>query len=465
MTETEKETRLDARLAALRVLDLVERKGAYSNLALNAGLDAFPRASDADRRLAAELVYGVLRNLRLLDHWIAHLSDRKRKKIESNIRLVLRISLYQLLFLDRIPPHAVLNEAGRLLKKSGRVKAVGFSNAVLRRFLRERDSGKGPDLPDDPLRRVALSASIPDWLMDRWADEERERTDDPEKLVGRLRERAEKMNSPSPLALRPNPLRVDADELIGRLEMSRASAVRGEYAPESVIVTSGGFGPVAPLVGAGFCHVMDEAAQLVGQLLSAKPGERVLDLCAAPGGKSLMAAGMTGASGEVVSVDSSGKRLSLLIKQAEAHGYSWLRTMMADAAVPIDGLEKSSFDRVLVDAPCSSLGVIRRHPEIRWRRRSADIATMAETARLIAENALEYVKPGGIFVFAVCTTTKEEGRDQLDYLVEKTGWQSEKISSAYQSLWGSVRELFWLDTSRVKNLDGFFSFRLRKPGG
>ncbi|RJO64548.1 MAG: 16S rRNA (cytosine(967)-C(5))-methyltransferase RsmB [Myxococcales bacterium] len=454
---------MSARLIAFRVLSRVERDGAYSNLALVAELNEHPDLEPADRRLATELVYGVLRNRRLLDEWIEHLSDRPGRKVDPAVRHVLRLSLHQLLFLDRMPAHAVLAEAGKLLRRVERRHAVSFANALLRRFLRERKAGLELPLPGDPLERLKIERSIPDWLLSLWRRDLPE--GDESRRLSRLVERAERANRPAPLTVVPNPLKLDRDALCRKLTEQGATARPGEWARGAVLVVQGGFGAVAPLVAEGLCHVMDEASQLVVETLAPENGERVLDLCAAPGGKSLLIAGRTGPEGKVVSVDQAAARLGLLSQQAARHGYGWIEPLVADVTAPIDALTPESFDRVLVDAPCSALGVLHRHPEIRWRRQAADIPQLAAAARQIAAQATRYVRPGGVLTFSVCTTTREEGMDQLRHLAACTGWAVERVEAVDEGLWKKDGELMWIDTSDTPALDGFFICRLRKPGG
>ncbi len=458
---------MDARITAFRVLSRVERDAAYSNLALFGELNRSMAGEsdenlDADRRLATELVYGVLRNRRMLDVWLAYLAERPPAKIDPAVRHVLRLALYQLLHLDRMPQHAVLSESGRILRKTKRKHAVGFVNALLRRFLREQRAGNGPALPEDPFLRLALLQSIPDWILLRWKAEEEKHTDDSKRLLGRLTVRVEQANRPAPLVLAVNPLKSNGKDLIRDLAALGAEARTGENVPEAVQVLSGGIGPVLPLIEDGRAHVMDEAAQLVVDLLGPEEGENILDLCAAPGGKSLVLAGRVGSKGRVLSVDLSEAKLKLLAEQARRHGFGWIETEVRDATEPWPGELAGSFDRILIDAPCTALGVLRRHPEIRWRRKESDVAEMAHTAREIAVRAQPLLKPGGVLVFSVCTTTAEEGPNQFRKLLDMGGWTPERPPGVAEGLWRTEGGLEWMDTFLDPRLDGFTAFRLRK---
>jgi 16S rRNA (cytosine967-C5)-methyltransferase len=452
---------MNARRSASIILARIEKDGAYSNLALMAEFARNPDAQDVDKRLTTELVYGVLRNRRLLDAWIDHLAD-KPQKLDPIVRRILQLALYQLIALDRIPVHATLNESGKLCKHSHRPHAVGLVNALLRRFLRERETAALPPLPDDPIARLAVEFSVPDWLMARWIDEESQ--PDPELLLARLRARADFINHPAPLVLAPNPLHEDSTRLAERFEAVGVSATPGEYDRDALVIGPRGFELMTQVVASGSAHVMDEAAQLVTHLVDPQPGERILDLCAAPGGKSLWMAAKVGPKGRVVSVDLSESKLGLLQDQARKCGFTWIKTLAADASRPIAALEGQTFDRVLVDAPCSALGIIRRHPEIRWRRQADDIPKLATLARAIATNAMHYVKPGGTLAFSVCTTTPEEGPQQLDALAAMTGWSVETHPAIAAELWKHSGPHAYMDTSQSATLDGFCAFRLRNSG-
>ena len=453
---------MNARLCAHAVLSRVERNRAYSNLALMHELNKDPDADIADKRLATELVYGSLRYQRFLDHWIVYLANRPIKKIDPAVLHVLRLSLYQLLVLDRIPQHAVLSESGKLLRKISRKHAVGFVNALLRRTLRELKEDKGPDFPEDELESMSIEQSLPLWLLKRWVREFSLEGELDKKSIVKLFERAEQINRPAPLTLLPNRQKLMQHQLVEKLEQLGAECILGDYADQAVTVSKGGIGVIAPLVEKGLCTVMDEAAQLVGELLDPQPGERILDLCAAPGGKSIYSAAYTGESGEVVSVDISENKLVLLSRQAKAHSYSWIKTMEADSTEYVKEFEEKPFDKVLLDAPCTALGIIRRHPEIRWNRKESDIQEMSEKARDILDNAVRYVKPGGSLVFSVCTTTVEEGLQQLEYVSSLDGFKTAKPETIEPSLWLQHKDMNYIDTSKVPTMDGFIAFRVDK---
>jgi len=459
---------LNARYIALKALLRVEKSGAYSNLVLQGLCNRAAERDEVkpeDNRLAMELLYGVLRRRMFLDAWIEDLAKRPISKIDPPVLQVLRLALYQLVFLDRIPQHAALAESGKLLRLIERKHAVGFVNAVLRNWQRRWRAEKfDPRLPKDALERISVSYSIPKFIVDLWRKEAIERgLSEERKILADLRIRAEAANKIPPLVLCPNPVKIESAELTQELKDHQAAPRKGYYAEGSLLLPGSDLAKVALLMEDGLCHAMDQSAQLVGLMLEAEPGMRVLDTCSAPGGKSLQIAGLMQGQGKLIALDLHESRLELLRYQAKLHGFDSIETLTADASLDIEGLEHESFDRVLVDAPCSALGIIRRHPEIRYRRKAADIAERARVAKAILDNAWKYVKPGGSLVFAVCTYTREEGIEQLQHFAE-THKQAKIVASkaVHDGLWKDTDGLPYMDTSGVPDLDGFFAFKAVK---
>lgn len=462
---------INARKVALKALLRVEHEGSFSNLVLHGLIDKeIDKAAAHDRldaiksediRLANELLYGTLRKRMYLDQWIRQLSARKTIKVDPPVLNILRLSLYQLIFLDRIPQHAVLDEAGKLARLAERTHAVGFINAVLRKYLRLwRDDIHEPDLPRDALERLAVENSTPRWILDCWAAEiEASGVEDRRLILTQLKARAEAVNRIPPLTVCVNRARLSIEEFYKKAQEAGADPRLGDYAPDAVSFEAGDFSAVRGLFEAGDCHAMDEAAQLVGILLDPQPGMRVLDMCAAPGGKSLQAAGMMRNQGQVVSLDIHGARLELLKHQAQLCGLDNICITEADSMKPLAGIEEASFDRVLVDAPCSALGIIRRHPEIRYRRGPQDITERAAVARAILDNARRYVKPGGVLVFAVCTYTREETLDQLEYFSHFEEFEVVASAEINRGLWKEHAGKPYMDTRPAAELDGFVAFK------
>jgi 16S rRNA (cytosine967-C5)-methyltransferase len=357
---------------------------------------------ERDRALAAEIVTGTLRWLRSLDALAAHFAKRPIAKIDRDVLTILRLSIYQLLHLDRVPAAAVVDDAVDLARAARKPSATGFVNAVLRSLLRQRHRLPLPPRPavDDRAAQVAylgITHSHPDWLVERLLD--RHGFDAAEAWV--------RFNNDTPaLTLRVNTLRATVEQAMGALAAGGVETARTAHAPDGLIVTSGN-----PLrhPQEGLVFVQDEASQLVAVAAGARPGERVLDLCASPGGKTTAMAAAMRDEGVIVASDVRRRRVELLRRTVEASGARAVRIVQVGGrgALPF----RAAFDLVLVDAPCSGLGTIRRDPDIRWRRTPADLPALAAAQRELLARAAEAVAPGGRLVYATCSSEPEENED------------------------------------------------------
>ena len=373
-------------------------------------------ADDRDRSLTAEIVNGTLRWQRSLDYLIEHFSRRRIVKIDDEVVAILRLSLYQLLHLTRVPASAVVDDAVDLTRAARKPSATGFVNAVLRSTLRQRRRLPLPARPTDiadrdaALAYLGITHSHPDWLVARWFD--RYGFDATERWV--------RFNNETPqLTLRVNRLRFTRDEAIVALEQDDVGTEPARFAPDGLIVTRGN-----PLRRPpdGLVFVQDEASQLIPAVVGASAGERILDLCASPGGKTLaMAAGMNDV-GTIVASDVRPKRLALLqetVKIAQTRSVSVVRIPEA-GPLPF----AQAFDAVLVDAPCSGLGTVRRDPDIRWRRREEDLAPLAREQLALLLRAADAVRPGGRLVYATCSSEPEENDNVVaEFVARRTDFR------------------------------------------
>lgn len=389
---------MTARAIAFRALIQVERADAFLNLALDAGLKAAGNLPRPDAALATELTYGVSRRALALDAALARHSRRPLEKLETAVHVALRLGAYQLLYLDRIPPHAAVDETVKLAKNAGLGRAAGFLNAVLRRLAEAREI----PLPEAPLERISVETSHPLWLVERWTA--RLGIEEAAALC-----RAD--NEAPPVCVRVHG--ASRDEVIASLAREDVRAQPTALSPLGLWLEDPG--PLARLktFQDGLFQVQDEAAQLVSFMAEARPGMRVLDACAAPGGKACHLAAQVGPKGEVFALDVHPRKLQKIEEEARRLGVGGsMRLRSADAARPLPFPERS-FDRILLDAPCSGLGTLRRHPELRYRRTAADVARLAEGQRALWKNLLAYLKPGGALVYAVCSPEPEEGAQHL----------------------------------------------------
>jgi 16S rRNA (cytosine967-C5)-methyltransferase len=358
-------------------------------------------SDDRDRALAAEIATGVQRWRAALDHLIVSFSKRRIDRLDPEVVEILRLSAYQLLHLSRVPAAAVVDDAVNLAGKAGKKSARGFVNAVLRGVSRQRSDLPLPARPSPSDRQAALeylsvTLSHPGWLVERWLD--------------RLGfDAAEKWllfnNGPAPLTLRANRIKTSAEALADQLTRAGVVTRAGAFAPDALIVESGH--PLRhPGNDDGSFVTQDEASQLVTLLAGARPGRRVLDTCASPGGKATAIAASLAQDGRLVACDVRDRRIDLLRRTVATTGAQRVLIVQADLsqALPFAG----GFDCVIVDAPCSGLGTLRRDPDIKWRREEADLARFAAAQIQMLRNAAAVVMPGGRLVYATCSSEPEE---------------------------------------------------------
>ncbi len=397
-----------ARILSVRVLERVERTRAYADLVLH---NALMRAdlSVADRALCTDLVFGTLRWRGRIDHLLGQLLDRPLERLEPGVASALRLGAYQLLFSDRIPTRAAVDQAVHCTRALGAERATGLVNAVLRRLAAEKDTLSVPELATDPIGHLTRALSLPEWIARAWLE-----TFGPEAAA----ELARASNDPPPVCVRVNRTRIGADALLAELVERFPDARPCRWAEGGISLGHRGNPALDPAFLGGLLTVQDEASQLVVAMLDPQPGDRVLDTCAAPGAKATAIAERVGEGGEVVAIDRHPRRLALVARDARRLGLGWIRTVERDATRSlVDLLEKSDdspdqaggpFDRVLVDAPCSGLGTLRRNPDARWRIRPEDVAELSGLQRRILGRGASVVRVGGRVVYSTCTLVPEE---------------------------------------------------------
>ncbi len=388
-----------ARLAAYEVLRAVNTGRADLPAAL---ARVRPRLDDErDRALAGEIANGTLRWQGAYDSVIAAFAGRPLAKLDPEILDILRMTAFQLLHLDRIPASAAVNDAVDLAGKAGKQSAAGLVNAVLRRISRERAHLPLPPRPSISSRSEALAylsttLSHPEWLVGRWLDRHRFEAAEAWAIFD---------NNPATLTLRANTLRISRDALAERLATSGVETEPARFAPHGLSVRSGN--PLlTPLAAEGLFAVQDESSQLVAELTAAAPGERILDACASPGGKTTAMAAAMDNRGLIVATDVRGGRVDLLRRTVETAAARSVRVVQADVSGMLPF--RARFDCVLLDAPCSGLGTLRRDPDIRWRRSPDDLERLADVQVGMLRRAGEVVADGGRLVYATCSGEPEE---------------------------------------------------------
>ncbi|AMV71050.1 16S rRNA (cytosine(967)-C(5))-methyltransferase RsmB [Desulfuromonas carbonis] len=385
----------DARRSAFDVLTRVET-GAFADLALSAALDAL--ADARDRGLATELVYGVLRRQGKLDFALARFCKQPLPKLEPAVLRLLRLGAYQLLELDRVPARAAVHASVELARELGLQRATGFINGVLRSLDRGRSEIPWPDPERQPLACLEQSLSLPHWLARRWLTE-----------MGAAEALAlgEALQAPAPFCLRVNTLRCSREALLTAFAAAGHEVAPTAFAPEGIVLLRRADAPL-PGEAEGWFQVQDEASMLIPHLLGAQPGEMLLDTCAAPGGKTTQLAALTANQARITALDLHPQRAALVANGAARLGCKEISVRAWDMTRRPDFIAAGSIDRILVDAPCSGLGVLRRNPELRWRRQPDDPRRLAGLQGSILASAAPLLKPGGHLLYSVCTQTDEE---------------------------------------------------------
>jgi len=388
-----------ARAVAARVLERVARDAAFADLALEAELGA-PKLGARDRALATELVYGTLRWQRYLDWVLSPHSRQRLDGLDTRVLVILRMTAYQIVHLDRVPTFAAVNDAVTLAR--GRAGVAEFVNAVLRSFARRGPREREPTPPRDPVDALATRWSYPTWLAARW-------------IARYGREEAialmAAMNARPPLTLRANTLRLTRETLASRLAAEeKLAATATRYAPEGLTVEPGGAPAAWRTFADGAFAVQDEGSMLVARLLEPRPGETVADVCAAPGTKTTHLAALMEDRGRVLAFDRDPARVARVREATARLGIRSveIREGTVEALAPELG---ARCDAVLVDAPCSNLGVLRRNPDVKWRREAEDLRGNTERQRAILTAAAGMVRPGGRLVYATCSLEPEENED------------------------------------------------------
>jgi 16S rRNA (cytosine967-C5)-methyltransferase len=404
-----------ARVAAFEVLKAVSAGRADLPSALAHARERLP--DHRDRALCSEIATGVERHRAAIDHLIEAFARRSIDRLDSEVLTVLRLSTYQLLHLTRVPAAAVVDDAVDLTRRVKKRSASGFVNAVLRSISRSRGALPLPVRPADPSNRQAaldyLSTTLshPRWLASRWYDR-----------IGFESSECwlQFDNEPAPLTLRVNRLKTTPDALIERLASDDITVSRARFAPDALVIAADGEShPLQSQSWAeGWFVVQDEASQLISLLAGPSPGRRVLDTCASPGGKTIALAAAMDNRGLLVACDLRDKRVALLGRTVRTCGASVARIVQVDAARPLPF--SARFDCVLVDAPCSGLGTLRRDPDIRWRRREEDLPTLAASQRQMLRHAADAVAPGGRLIYATCSSEPEENEEVVAAFVAET---------------------------------------------
>ncbi|HMG35531.1 MAG TPA: 16S rRNA (cytosine(967)-C(5))-methyltransferase RsmB [Blastocatellia bacterium] len=436
-----------SRRSAFEILKRVNEEGAYASVLLASMPEG--ALSPEDRRLVYELTLGVLRRQSTLDYFIARYSKRPVDKIDLPVLIALRLGVYQLRFLSRIPPSAAVNESVSLVKQSRTRSAAGLVNAVLRKASTNIDEEPGASV-SDPTDRLSIECSHPRWMIERWIAQFG---------VKEAEELARANISAAPLAFRVNVLRGGEASIVKAIDdlpgISRSSIAAGAYLLDGSVPEI-----LTRPAEEGLIYFQDEASQLVSLVLDPQPGESILDLCASPGSKTSHIAALSNDRSTIVACDVHRHRVATLASTCRRLGVRSVLALACDATLALPFSEETVFDRALVDAPCSGTGTLRQNPEIKWRLQPEDIQRLAGTQSLLLEQAARVLRRGGTLVYSTCSIEAEEDESVVADFLNRHG-EFESVSpdvpSSLLTPEGFVRTL-----PHRHGCDGFFVAVMRK---
>lgn len=441
------------RNAAFEILLRIDKERSYADILIDRELSV-GALQGPDRGLLTELVYGVLRRQATLDHIIRCFSSQKVERLERVVLVLLRLGLYQMFYLDRVPVSAAVNETVKLAKVLV-PRASGFINAVLRSADRQRDHISYPERESDPAGYLATVYSHPVWLAAEWI-----------RQLGLAEAEllAKAMAEPPPITIRTNTLKITRELLMERLTAEGVQCQPGAFSPTAIRIGLSGSVTRLQSFRDGLFMVQDESSQLAALFLAPQPGERILDACAAPGGKATQLAQLMENHGEIIACDVIGRKLRLIDENAARLAVSCIKTVPLDAARPLNSLQGGDFARILLDAPCSGLGVIRRNPEGKWWKSVTDLADLARAQKSMLENVCQYLQPGGSLLYATCSTSTEENEAVIENFLQRhdefavvdlrqhfPDWPELFTAQGYFRAW-----------PHRHGMDGFFAARLQK---
>jgi len=440
------------RQAACETLLRIRKEGGFADRLIDIELSN-GALTGPDRGLYAELVFGVLRRQGTLDYILQQLLEKPMIELDPLALVILRIGLYQLTCLDRIPESAAVNESVNLAKLIT-PGTSGLINAVLRNYLRRRDTITFPDISAQPAAAIAARHSQPEWLVEQWLDQ---------LGVTEAEQLAEASSRQPPLTLRVNTLRSSRDELLREFTEQDIAATPCRYSPDGITLVNRNIINTLPGFTSGLFAVQDEASQLAGRLLGAEPGERIWDACCAPGGKTSHIAEQMDDRGELIATDISRSKLTTVQDNLRRLGLNSVSTVVADLHQP-ETLPDGTFDRILLDVPCSGLGVIRRNPEAKWRLFSGDITRLAAVQKTFLNNAATRLKPGGTLLYSTCSTSEAENELVVeDFLLHHPDFVLENLNDLFPE-WSDLIAFYGMFRAwpHRHGMDGFFAARIKR---
>ncbi len=438
-----------ARLAAVKILTRFERSDAYLDKLVVNRMN-FGDLSEQDKALLNELVNGVIRWRWKLDWVLTGFYRGDYLKCLNIVKNALRVGLYQILFLDKVPDHAAINESVEIIKNIQGEKIAGLVNGVLRNIARNIENIRYPNYDDDKVYYYTIMYSHPRWMVRRWLD-----TFGEENTVALMEE-----NNKIPfVTVRVNKLKSNIEEILAYLNVNQIEFRQSDIFPGSIIIKSRGVDVSRlSIFQEGKITIQDISASLASLLANAKPGDRIIDLCAAPGGKSFFLAQQIEDNGEIIAIDKYSSKLKIIEEGKRKLGINSIKTLLADAK----NLDfKDEFDIVLLDAPCSGLGTLQKKPDIKWKRDRDDIVVLTITQRELLESAAKVTKPGGALIYSTCTIEPEENYEMIQEFLDKH--PEFELEPAEKYLPEKVCSNGYMQTfPHIHHTDGAFAARLIK---
>lgn len=438
---------------AVDILNQIHTSQAFASPLINNCLDANALSGTPDGRLLTHLVYGVLRFQGHLDWILAKFYRGDFDKMDEGIKNVLRLGLYQLKFSDRLPAFAVVDEAVKIAKLIQPEKSA-LVNAILRNYLRRGQKIPFPSLKQNPAEYIAAFHSHPLWLVKKWI-----------KIFGPddTMSLCSANNEIPPLTVRVNTLKTSREEFAQKLTDAGFTSTPTNYSPDGIILTDSA-GPIqnTNFFSEGFLRIQDEAAQLISYLISPNSADSILDACAGAGGKATHLAAILKNKGRIVAVDRNPERIAELKQESARLGINIIETQTFDLSAGLPDSLKEKFDHVLVDAPCSGLGTLRRNPEIKWRTTEKDLRNFAAAQKIILQNASTAVKKGGRLIYCTCSLILQENENIIDDFLKLHSNFSLCRPPALINKQLVDRRGFYRTYPHRHNMDGFFGAILKR---
>ena len=443
------------RAICLDLLNRMEEADRHPDDLLTDSFKRYRHLTPLDRSFLTELTYGTLRWRGKLDWIIRHFSNVPFEKVETSILHTLRIGLYQILFMSRTPVSAAVNESVELAKRFRSQGGASFVNAILRSFIRQKEEMSYPALEDDPALHIAVVQSHPLWLVQRWVDEMG--------VEGTLKVCADN-NQIAPLTLRANTLRISRDRLIEALKEKSLDPFPTTYSKEGIVLKDPPPVSELPSLKEGLYVIQDEASQLVSAILDPKPGEKILDACAAPGSKTTHMAQRMGNEGEIFALDLTTDKLHLIEEACLRLNVKNVKVMKGDARRPLPTPGNQKFDRILADVPCSGFGTVRRNPDLKWRKSEEDVRRLSVVQASVLSNLSGYLKEEGVLVYSTCTIFHEENEDVVEaFLKNHPEFALDDLSQVLpENIRSFIKNDYFRSILGSEGMDGFFVARLIK---